>query len=126
VFSELRSGTPADGRQTLSLNFRSQPAILDFINALFWNDLGDEYEPLRATRPQVSPKPAIELLWAAGPPGNRERVDELRAREAEWIARRIRGQLDDGEPIVWDAEAAAAGSPAAGNRGPAGTTQLRG
>jgi ATP-dependent helicase/nuclease subunit A len=113
VFHRLREGTPAEGRQSLSLNFRSQPDILHFVNALFWDDLGDAYEPLRATRPQVGPRPAVEFLWAAGAPGNREKVDALRAREADWIARRIRGILDAGEPIVWDAEAAAAKRPAA-------------
>ena len=53
--------------------------------------------------------------------GPRER---LRRREADWIARRIRGMLDAGEKIVWDEEAAKAGTPAvravqAGRRRPA-------
>jgi ATP-dependent helicase/nuclease subunit A len=39
-------------------------------------------------------------------------AERLRRREADWIARRIRGMLDAGERIVWDKEAAAAGKPA--------------
>jgi ATP-dependent helicase/nuclease subunit A len=107
VFRKLRAGTSAEGRQSLSLNFRSQPAILDFVNALFCDDLGDDYEPLRADREQVSPVPAVEFFWAPGQPGNRQKVDELRTREADWLARRIRGMLDGGERIVWDADTAA-------------------
>ncbi len=135
VFGRLREEFPAAGRLPLSLNFRSQPAVLDFVNALFAEELGPEYEPLRAARPQVGPTPAVEFLWACAAPtenssdnnstslpsppsplpsslddmGPRER---LRRREAEWIARRIRAMLDSGEEIVWDEEAARAGAPA--------------
>ncbi|MBU4398286.1 MAG: UvrD-helicase domain-containing protein, partial [Planctomycetes bacterium] len=124
VFGRLREEFSAAGRLPLSLNFRSQPAVLDFVNALFAEELGPEYEPLRAARPQVGPAPAVEFLWACDAPteddsgndstsflddmGPRER---LRRREAEWIARRIRAMLDSGEKIVWDEEAARAGTP---------------
>ena len=125
VFGRLREEFSAAGRLPLSLNFRSQPAVLDFVNALFAEELGPEYEPLRAARPQVGPAPAVEFLWAGDAPtegdsgnnspsplaprpssledmGPRER---LRRREAEWIARRIRAMLDSGEKIAWDNEA---------------------
>ena len=48
VFRGLRERTPAAGQLSLTLNFRSQPAILDFVNALFRDDLGAGYEPLAA------------------------------------------------------------------------------
>lgn len=114
VFRGLRQRTPQAGQQSLSLNFRSQPAILDFVNALFRDDL-DDYEPLRPHRPQVGPVPSVEFLWAPADPASprRETVDELRHREADWIARRMRALLDDGEEIVWDRRAADAGAPAA-------------
>ena len=98
VFRRLRDETPATGRQTLSLNFRSQPAILSFVNALFWHELGDDYEPLRPEHPQVSPTPAVEFLWAASPNGTRENTRLRRQREADWIARRLRRLLDSGAP----------------------------
>jgi ATP-dependent helicase/nuclease subunit A len=135
VFRGLREEIPAAGRLPLSLNFRSQPAVLDFVNALFADELGPDYEPLRPHRPQVSPTPAVELLLA-GDTGNTEEdvgaavelphqqqaaaplddmgpQERLRRREADWIARRIRAMLDAGEEIVWDEAAAKAGKPAA-------------
>ncbi len=157
VFRRLREEIPPAGRLPLSLNFRSQPAILDFVNALFCGEF-PEYEPLRPDRPQIGPMPAVEFLWAAeadfpdekSPLSLRERVrvravdairtadsdaidplsiaqaavsntaddeaaddqtagERLRRREADWIARRIRGLLDSGEKIVWDKEAAKSG-----------------
>lgn len=98
VFSELRSETPESGRLSLSRNFRSQPAIINFVNALFADELAD-YEPLVANRTQVAPEPAIEFLWAPSS-GNKEPLGEMRAREADWIARRLRELIDANAPIV--------------------------
>jgi ATP-dependent helicase/nuclease subunit A len=64
VFRRLREEIPPRGQLPLSLNFRSQPAILDFVNALFGKEFQD-YEPLCANKPQISPAPAVEFLWAA-------------------------------------------------------------
>jgi ATP-dependent helicase/nuclease subunit A len=122
VFRDLRDRTPAEGKQSLTLNFRSQPAILQFVNALFWDDLGSGYEPLRASRAQVSPTPAVEFLWAAGSAARRsearrgngkEEKSALRRREADWIARRIRALVDGGQPLVFDSEATRNGQPRA-------------
>jgi len=130
VFRQLREEIPPAGRLPLSLNFRSQPAVLEFVNSLFCEVLGPEYEPLRPHRPQVGPTPAVEFLWASDAPeesveesggesvggdssrpsasgdvsynDDMGRQERLRRREADWIARRIRAMLDAGEPIVWD------------------------
>jgi ATP-dependent helicase/nuclease subunit A len=119
VFRRLRDEIPAAGRLPLSLNFRSQPAVLAVVNALFAEELGPDYEPLRANRPQVGPVPAVEFLWAVEPPAASQESppmaasqEQLRRREADWIARRIRQMLDGGERLVWDNEAAKAGGPA--------------
>ncbi len=114
VFRQLRQSIPEAGRLPLSLNFRSQPAILRFVNGLFAQAMGSEYEPLRAHRPQISPEPGIEFLWATEehPGSSSGQDDRLREIEADRIARRIRAMLDSGEPIVWDEEAAKAGTPA--------------
>jgi ATP-dependent helicase/nuclease subunit A len=118
VFHELREQTPEGGRLGLTENFRSQPGILDFVNALFCEELGrtGEYEPLTAHRKQLHKGPSVEFLWAlpeARPlaevrSGDEENngeaqrtlsdegkdADSRRRREADWIARRIRRLLD--------------------------------
>jgi ATP-dependent helicase/nuclease subunit A len=113
VFAQLQSNTPEEGRLPLTENFRSQPEILRFVNALFVESLGPRYEPLEPRRPQVSPTPAIEFLWAvpaeADGDGN---ATLLRKTEADWLARRIRQLLDSGAQLVWDREAAERGEPA--------------
>jgi ATP-dependent helicase/nuclease subunit A len=102
VFRRLRQALPEAGRLPLSKNFRSQPAILDFVNALFCDDLGTDYEPLEAHRPQVARLPAIEFLWASGDPAEPvDALEQLRRREADWIARRLRALIDGQEPLVY-------------------------
>ena len=55
VFRQLRGEVPAAGRMSLTENFRSQPAVLDFVNWLFCEELGEDYEPLQPHRPQSAP-----------------------------------------------------------------------
>jgi ATP-dependent helicase/nuclease subunit A len=115
VFHNWRAQTDERGRLPLGVNFRSQPAILDFVNALFADAFGDDeisrYEPLHAFFEQTSPTPAIEFLWATpeiatpdegepaeAAPAEKLNADVLRAEEAEWIARRIRALVDAREP----------------------------
>ena len=91
VFRDLRARIPDAGRMPLTMNFRSQPAVLDFVNALFCERLGPGYEALRASRRNLDDSPAIEFLWATPGPGNDQKVNVelLRTCEAEWIARRL-------------------------------------
>lgn len=98
VFQDLRERTPDEGRLTLAENFRSQPAVLDFVNALFNGVFGAAYAPLRATRPQGGPRPAVEFLWTPLPDERGARAE--RRAEAEAIAARLRELIDAGEPIV--------------------------
>ncbi|HYO24367.1 MAG TPA: UvrD-helicase domain-containing protein, partial [Lacipirellulaceae bacterium] len=117
VSTELRAELPPAGRLSLTTNFRSQPAVLDLVNALFVDALPD-YEPLVPARGQSTPTPAVEFLWAPGPGGQADGCDEAaapgagrrrkgatrdaRAEEARWIARRIVQLLESGDPIVAD------------------------
>ncbi|MBX7166635.1 MAG: UvrD-helicase domain-containing protein [Pirellulales bacterium] len=119
VFHQLRARIPPEGQLPLSRNFRSQPAILDFVNAIFTGEFA-EYQPLVAARPQVTRLPAIEFIWAEMPeePDEPEGPADQPARrrrklEADWIARRLRQLIDSREPLVWDAEAAQNDRPAA-------------
>jgi len=112
VFRDLREQIPSAGRLPLTLNFRSQPAILEFVNWLFCARMGQGYESLSAHRPQVSPRPAIEFLWAPAEQP-KESKETLRRREADWIARRLRELIDSQELIIWDHAAGKSDKPAA-------------
>jgi ATP-dependent helicase/nuclease subunit A len=90
LFQALRRRVPHDGRQALSVNFRSQPALLGFTNALLGKALA-EYEPLQAYEPQVNPGPCVEFLWAPRPED--ASANEARSAEGEWLARRIAGMV---------------------------------
>jgi ATP-dependent helicase/nuclease subunit A len=98
LFRDLRRTVPHEGRQGLTLNFRSQPALLHFANALLCHRLVD-FQPLRASNPQINPEPCVEFLWA--PRAEKATVAEGRMAEAEWIAQRI-ACLVDGPPLVVD------------------------
>ena len=114
VFTALREEIPEEGRLPLSVNFRSQPAILDFVNCLFAPAMGDDYEPLIPHADQLSPTPAIELLFAAASPDEDvtgESAEDRRVREAEWIANRLSQLLHDPTPRIRHIDPAA-GEPA--------------
>ncbi len=104
VFKKLQEQIPDRGRLPLSRNFRSQPAILEFVNALFHDAFGGDYAyvPLQPSRAQVTPRPAIEFLWThaerATVKGNTRKA---RQEEADWIARRIRKLIDEETPLVY-------------------------
>jgi ATP-dependent helicase/nuclease subunit A len=112
VFRDLRSKVPDSGRLPLTMNFRSQPAILHFVNALFCESFGDQYEPLRPHREQATPEPAVEFLWTITPdksPAAKGTVEAARRQEARWIARRLRQLIDGGEPMIVDGRSADGG-----------------
>lgn len=120
VFHELRQELPEAGRLSLSMNFRSQPAILNFVNALFEDVLGPAYEPLVPHFAQLTPQPAIEFLFSTvdedlavagrdegshdesawGEGVDDETTPARRATEADWIARRLQCLLHDGVPRI--------------------------
>ena len=66
-FLKLRSEVPDPGRLQLTCNFRSQPGVLHFVNALF-HDAFDGYEPLTAHRPPATAAPTVEFLWTTNSP----------------------------------------------------------
>ena len=64
VFTSMSAELPAAGRLPLNVNFRSQPAVLNFVNQLFAPAM-DGYESLKPfENVQDSPTPAIEFLFA--------------------------------------------------------------
>lgn len=110
VFRELRAEIHVRGRLPLTLNFRSQPGVIDFVNALFSQSLqiGDEpYEALRAHRKQATDGPSVEFLWTITPDKKNRGIAgaslEARRLEAQAIARRLRALLDgvgEAMPVV--------------------------
>lgn len=98
LFTELRQRVPEAGQQALSVNFRSQPGILDFANALFARHLR-HFQALEPFYAQANPGACVEFLWSAVS-GQRSAVSQERADEANRIARRIRQMLDEQELLV--------------------------
>ncbi|QDT27515.1 ATP-dependent helicase/nuclease subunit A [Gimesia panareensis] len=102
VFHQLRQEIPAEGRLPLSVNFRSQPAILNFTNCLFASAMEQYYEPLTPfDSEQHSPTPAIEFLFASPDEPEIKGAEALRETEAAWIAARVRQLLEDETPRIW-------------------------
>jgi ATP-dependent helicase/nuclease subunit A len=106
VFLDLERQLPAQGQLKLTKNFRSQPAILNFVNALFHNAFGGKYVSLQVHRKQSTPEPAVEFLWTRMPEKRNSRIKgavrAAREQEARWIARRLRQLIDDKAEIVTD------------------------
>jgi ATP-dependent helicase/nuclease subunit A len=114
LFQDLRRHMPHEGRLVLTRNFRSQPAILDFTNALLGPlpaDQGrptqcrlllpsglEDYEPLEAERSQVNPGSCIEFLWS--PREDSANVSVARCAEADRIASRIATMISRKEALV--------------------------
>jgi ATP-dependent helicase/nuclease subunit A len=100
VFRKLQAQVKKRGQQQLTVNFRSQPAILSFVNQLFAEAFAGE-SPLEPDRPQVTKEPCVEFLWHLAP--DKPGAAKARLEEARLIARRIRSLVDDDsqdEPIV--------------------------
>ena len=140
VFATMSDELPASGRLPLNVNFRSQPAVLNFVNQLFAPSM-EKYEPLVPFRnEQQSPTPAIEFLFAtfdadgadgadaspaavpdaisADDDDERPNAAALRKREADWIARRIADLLADPTPRIRSKKTDSSGKPLLRRTGP--------
>lgn len=104
VFVDLREEIAEAWRLPLSKNFRSQPAIIRFVNTLFRPVFGEDYQALVPHRPQQAAEPAIELLWTPREGNKRTKgwTEMSRRGEARAIAARLRELIDTGRPIVPD------------------------
>jgi ATP-dependent helicase/nuclease subunit A len=109
LFQQLRRQMLEEGRLDLTRNFRSQPAILNFVNALVGSHFAgaparfketglEDYEPLVPHFPQVNPGPCVEFLWS--PRADEDLVTDARIEEADWIARRIANMIQSEERLV--------------------------
>ena len=128
LFRALRAKVAAEGRLGLSRNYRSQPGVLKFVNALFTKRIPD-YEPLDTHHAPAGDAANVEFLWASrvghdsgsslnaqqnppvdtgGSPNDApDGVAGVRAAEADAIAARITRLLADPTPRVRDRAATA-------------------
>ena len=81
LFRKLRESVAKEGRLGLTRNYRSQPGVLKFVNALFAKRIPD-YESLEAHHRSVGDAANVELLWSV--PANPER--ERRGEDAHSAA----------------------------------------
>lgn len=89
LFEWLRAAVRPEGRLSLTRNYRSQPNVLHFVNALCALRF-PEYEPLDPHHPQAFDGPCVEFLWSVpADDEGKESAGDVRAREADAIARRI-------------------------------------
>lgn len=110
VFIDLQQAVLPEWRLPLSRNFRSQPAILHFVNTLF-EPFFEGYQALDPHRPQVAEGPTIEFLWTDF--GElRGKADAARRAEARRLARRIRELIDGQQSLIGDASAEGGARPA--------------
>jgi ATP-dependent helicase/nuclease subunit A len=108
VSKEFRASLPDKSRLSLTTNFRSQGAILDFVNALFHGSFEGDFEPLHPTRSQQTPQPSIEFLWAPTDAiANDDSIPEhyrgsqrKRYLEARFIAKRLAELIDSQQPLI--------------------------
>lgn len=97
LFNALREKVPEDGRQTLQTNFRSQPGVLNFVNALLDGAL-TKYEPLIPSVPQALSGPNVEFLFIETPGS----TEAQRSVLASVLARRLADLIHSGSPLVTD------------------------
>lgn len=88
----------------LQENFRSHSGIINIINQVFDGRIMVErtglqpcYIPIHAYRPKVHPSQTVEIILVSDHEGKEMKADESREAEAEWIARWMIRQVNNGE-----------------------------
>ena len=105
LFTQYRSEFPAEGQLPLTENFRSRPAILDFVNALFF-DAFDGYEPLTPGLPDLlrAGQSAVVLAWPDARDEDAAKDDrnvgERRRAEAKRLARLVKSWIVERRQVV--------------------------
>ncbi len=105
VFREVQRDITARGGEAVSLarSFRTHHALVEWVNGLF-APLLDSYEPMTAHRPtpdEFGPCVALTLIDETQIDKGQGRADQLRAWEADALAKRIAAFVLSGRR-VWD------------------------
>lgn len=93
LFRQLRKSVSVAGNKSLTINFRSRPGIIRFVNFLCSKRL-ENYEALTAHRPESSLPQDVEFLWTQPAEDDlpEDRVDAIQ-RETRSIAAKINDLL---------------------------------
>ncbi|MDI6871937.1 MAG: UvrD-helicase domain-containing protein [Bacillota bacterium] len=84
----------------LAENFRTQPALVAFVNAFFTRLMGAAFQPLEPARQVPGSCPAVEVLLAEQADG--ETVGQAALKEARLLAARLKAMVEGGEELVWE------------------------
>ncbi len=103
VFQDLCARLGPRHAEHLDESFRTHPGGIEFVNDLFSQLMGTDYEPIRAHRSQVPTKPSVEIIL--GEPHRDapiESTEQATQVQAAALAKRIGEMVDNAEPLVWD------------------------
>jgi ATP-dependent helicase/nuclease subunit A len=107
LFRRYREDFPVDGQLDLTENFRSVPAVLDFVNALFAETFPEAGAALQAgggALPEPDARAAVAFLWGESPesvPGApKPDADARRKDEARRLARYLGVRLIEGWTVL--------------------------
>jgi ATP-dependent helicase/nuclease subunit A len=105
LFARYRTEFPLEGRLSLTTNYRSRAAILDFVNGVFADAFDEDYEPLRPGIGDTLPpeQPAVVFAWPApsekNPTKQKGDADRAREEEAARLATLIRFWIEEKRPV---------------------------
>ncbi|MGE5553529.1 MAG: UvrD-helicase domain-containing protein [Betaproteobacteria bacterium] len=101
LFEEWRARLVGRGGQVpLAENFRTQPALVGFVNALFTRLMGSGFQPLEPARNVPECCPAVEVLLAEQADG--EKAGQAALKEARLLAARLKAMVEGREELVWE------------------------
>lgn len=100
LFSELKRWMADRAGEVVNLaeNFRCQPALVSFANAVFAHLMGGAYESFAPGRKVGETFPAVELLVAE--PDDGEKTEAATRREARLLAARLQAMVEGAEALV--------------------------
>lgn len=95
IFEEFQGGMDDGGRKRLSVNFRSVPGIIAFVNHLFGGSFAGGGHDLQSSSGVVDHAEAhVEFLWPPASDERRPAAADRRRQEARSIASHVRDSLD--------------------------------
>lgn len=107
VFEDLCRRLGPGQQEKLTISFRSSPATVAFVNHLFERLIENSYEAISANRTDCRETPAVEIILAGLPEGQKFRAERAVDAQALITAQRIDEMVQGQEKLVWDKQAKA-------------------